>query len=152
MPTQTPLSGGNASFDPDQLFPDYQFTRTDRFWVQLDHRNQPGVTMVIGLDPQNINSDLDEILLEHQRQFETPRSDRRPESGSMESSVLGRVVWSGVSIEGEESEVFEIALYALHPRDQTLIVARSEFPSETDDTQAKLNELVAATEAVAPGL
>ncbi len=152
MPTATPPAGGPMSFDPGELFPDYRFTQTDRFWVQLDHLTRPGVTIAIGIEPRINNPDLDALRREHERQFEAPGSKRRPEHGSLESPVLGAVVWTRAGLGGEDETLQQIAVFAIHPRDQTLVVARSEFPEDSADPQAKLDELVATAEIVAPVL
>lgn len=150
MPTSTPASGEPMALDPDALFPEYEFTQTDRFWVQLDHRTLPETTIVVGIDPRSIEADIEAQLREHVRQFDAPGSRVRPVRGSLESPVLGRVVWSRAEFGGDDVEMLEIAIFTHHPRDQTLVIARSEFPADTADAQLKLDELVTTAEAIVP--
>jgi hypothetical protein len=46
----------------------------------------------------------------------------------------------------------QLALFASHSSTNSLLIARSEFPSGSDDAQSELQELVRAAEIIGPGL
>jgi hypothetical protein len=108
--------------------------------------------MVVGFEPAAPSSALQAALDEHLQQFEGPRGSRPPQSGSIESEILGTVLWSRSSFDMDGVVMTQLALFARHPGTDSLLIARSEFPSESDSVEAELQELVRAAEIIGPGL
>ena len=151
MPTATPIYAGPAEFDPAEAFPDYRFTRTDRFWVQLEHLEVEDSTISVGVVPKQIETDLAAEVADLQEGFaEEDRASHQ--TGVFESEVLGPVHWIAVTVDNGGREFVEISLFAHHPRDGTLVTARAEFPIASANVDDKRDELLGMTEIVAPSL
>ena len=152
MPTATPIQAGPGSFDPDEAFPDYVYTHADRFWVQLDHREVADSTIVIGIEPSIDATDLSAELANVRGEFEGSPTARNLDSGTIDSALLGGLVWSWARMGEDDIAMEQIVVLANHPRDGSLVIARAEYPEGTAEMQEKLDELVAAAEIVAPSL
>ena len=121
-------------------------------WVQLDPLDEGAPTIVVGIEPGLYIDDLDRVLEDHRIEFDNPPSSTHRGSGTMRSDVLGEVSWSWATFETEDAPMDQIALFAGHPNDTLLLMARAEFPSGGDDIQPQLQELLRATEIIGPGL
>lgn len=151
-PTRAAVGAWGRGFDAEENFPDYTLTLVGVSWVQLDHRENENTTIVVGFEPSAPRSTLQAALDEHLQQFEVPAGTSSPQSGSTESEILGKVLWARSYFDTDGVEMTQLALFADHPSTDTVLIGRSEFPSESDDAEAKLQELVRAAEIIGPGL
>jgi hypothetical protein len=151
MPTATPIYAGPADFDPAEAFPDYRFTRTDRFWAQLEHLEVEDSTMTVGVIPERIETDLAAEVADYQEAFaEEDRASHQ--TGVLESAIFGPVHWIAVAMDSGGRDFTEVSLFAHHPEDRTLVTARAEFPLASTDMEDKRDELLRVAEIVAPSL
>ena len=150
-PTRPATGAWGRSFDAESNFPDWKLTLVRTSWVQLDHREQEDASIVVGFEPSP-GLTLDQALSDHQRQYGGPGGGPQSESGSMESAVLGRVVWSRTTLDLDGAPVAELVLFADHPASGPLLVGRFDYPSGTVSADADLDELVRAAEIIGPGL
>jgi hypothetical protein len=143
----------STGFDEAALPQQYAVSYSGSYWVQLNHVDDPSVSIVVGIVPSQPASDLD-AAVKGQLQDLAPAarpSDR--ESGSVESATLGPMRWYRTRYEDEEGvERVQLALFGAHPADSCLVVARSEYPADTPDAATKLDELLEIVSVVGPGL
>jgi len=151
-PTRVAVGAWGRGFDAETNFPDYNLTLVGVSWVQLNHRENVNKTIVVGFEPAAPSSNLQAALDEHLQQFEGPAGTPSPQSGSTESEILGPVLWARSSFDVDGVEMTQLALFARHSSTDSLLIARSEFPSGSDDAEAELQELVRAAEIIGPGL
>ncbi len=152
VPTRPAVGAWGRGFDAEENFPDYNLTLVGVSWVQLDHREIEDISMVVGFEPETPGSAMQAALDEHLQQFEGPKGSNPPQTGSIDSEILGTVLWARSYVDMEDVEVTLLALFARHPESDLLLLARSEFPSESQDADAGFQELVRAAEIIGPGL
>ena len=151
-PTRPAVGAWGRGFDAESNFPDYNLTLVGVSWAQLNHRENENTTIVVGFEPAAPSSTLQAALDEHLQQFEGAPGSSSPQSGSIESEILGPVLWSRSSFNVDGVEMTQLALFARHPDADSLLIARFEFPSGSADSDADLQELVRAAEIIGPGL
>ena len=133
-----------------ERFPEFVIEQSGPFWVQLTHRQAGDTTMAIGVEPRVKGSDLGAALGDYREGID-PAMIR--DSGAIDDEVLGRAAWIWARFdEGNGSVTDQLALFATHPVDGSLLLSRYEFPSDEDNVQSKLDELIAITSAIGPGL
>jgi hypothetical protein len=84
--------------------------------------------------------------------MDNPPQSRYRESGAVDSPALGTLRWTWSSYRMDDEEIEQLALFGAHPADGCLVIARSEYRAESGDRQDKLDELVAITSIIGPGL
>ncbi len=152
QPTRPATGAWGRGFDAEANFPDFKLTLVRTTWVQLDHLEEPSTTIVVGVEPGIFVDSLQQMLDDHRMEFDGPPLSRHRGAGVVESEVLGEASWSWANFDAEGVTMTQLALFAAHPNDNLLLLARSEFPSDSDDIQPQLQELVRATELIGPGL
>lgn len=152
QPTRPATGAWGRGFDADTNFPEYKLTLVGSSWVQLDHLQDESTSMVVGVEPGLYVESLQQVLGDHRMEFDSPPLSRHREAGTVESEVLGDVNWSWANFDADGVTMTQLAVFAAHPNDNLLLLARSEFPSDSDDIQTELQQLVRATELIGPGL
>lgn len=133
-----------------ERFPEFVVEQSGPFWVQLTHRQAVDTTIAIGVEPRLKGSDLEAALGDY-REGMDPSMIR--DSGTVDDAVLGQASWVLARFDGGSGSVTnQLALFAAHPVDGSLLLARSEFPSDGEDVRSRLDELVAITSVIGPGL
>ncbi len=108
--------------------------------------------MVVGFEPGIAVDFLQQMLEDHRMEFDGPPLSRHRGAGIVESDVLGEVNWSWANFDAEGVTMTQLALFAAHPNDNLLLISRFEYPSDSEDIEVQLQELVRATELIGPGL
>ena len=107
--------------------------------------------MTVGVVPDRIEIDLAGEVAEYQEAFsEEDRASHQ--TGLLDSEILGPVHWIAIPSDMEGRDFAEITLFAHHPKDGTLVTARTEFPIASAEVEGKRDELLGAAEIVAPSL
>ncbi len=154
-PTPTPFptrSAPSRGFDASTLEAEYNVSYSGPDWVQVVHRQLENMVFVVGIVPSRSGGNLEEEVENHRQEFNQTPGSKHLKSGVLESKVLGRVMWSLGSFDEEGHETEQLVLFAAHPDDGCLIIARSEYPATDAPLQPRLDEMVAITEIVGPGL
>lgn len=152
VPLPTRSSASVQDLDVAALFPEYRVFFSGPYWVQLDHLEIEGLTIAIGVEPSFKGPDLQKFHQEHQEEMNHPPGTRRRDSGDRESEVLGSLLWSWGTIEDGDQDIDQLALFAAHPTDSSLLIARSESLSEEGGIQDHLDELIRIAEIIGPTL
>ena len=153
-PTPYPTRSVTASgFQEADLPPQYLVSYSGPYWVQLNDLENNEVSIVVGIVPTQSARDLEAAVEGQMQDLATPAKPRDRESGSIDSQALGRMLGFRTQFDDEiGTRSKQVALFGTHPADGCLVIARSEYPSEGADDQAKLDELVAIADVIAPGL
>ena len=152
VPQPTRSSSSIQELDVVTLFPEYTVFFSGPYWVQLDHLEMENLTIVVGVEPSIKGADLQTLVEEHQEVMDHPPGGRHHESGDRQSEKLGSFVWAWGTIgEGEEA-LEQLVIFAAHPVDSSLLIARSEFPVEDGDIKPQLEELIRIAEIIGPTL
>lgn len=152
QPLPTRSTSSVQDLDVVALFPEYQVYFSGPYWVQLDHRETENLSVVVGVEPSNKGADLRTLVEEHKEEMDHPPGARHHESGDRQSEILGSFMWSWGTIgEGEEA-LEQLVIFAAHPVDSSLLIARSEFPVEDGDIKPQLDELIRIAEIIGPTL
>ena len=150
LPTRSTSTAGDL--DLGSLFPEYEVSFSGPYWVQLNHREIEDLTFVVGVEPTLKGGNLQEQLQEHREEMDHPPGTLHRDSGNLESEGLGSTVWSWGTIDVTGAAIEQLALFAAHPVDSSLLIARSEFPSQGNDIEVQLAELLRIAEIVGPTL
>jgi hypothetical protein len=149
MPTRiSPSTGFEAARIPER----FTLAHSGSYWVQLNDPGEPGASLVVGIEPRRSGGDLEAAVEMQRAEMDAPRDSRFRETGTVESEVLGEMRWTWSTFEVDEVEMHQLALFGAHPTEGCLVIARSEYPAGSADRQTKLDELVAVTGIIAPGL
>lgn len=152
VPQPTRSSSSVQELDVVALFPEYRFFFSGPNWVQLDHLEIDNLSVVVGVEPSVKGADLQTFVEEHQEEMDHPPGARHHESGDRQSELLGSFVWSWGTIGKDEEAVEQLVIFAAHPVDSSLLIARSEFPVEDGDIKSHLEELIRIAEIIGPTL
>lgn len=148
-PTRSvPSKGFNAA----SLKPDYIISFSGPFWVQLGHRTRKNTTVVVGIVPSRSGQNLENEVDSHRQEFSQSPTLEYHESGSLETKALGPAMWSWGSEVVLDVTMEQLVLFAVHPGEDCLLVARSEFPADDISIESHLEELVRIAEIVGPGI
>ncbi len=115
-PTRPAVGAWGRSFDAEQNFPDYDLTLVGVSWVQLDHREDENISLVVGYEPADPGTDLQAALDEHLQGFEGSKGSDPLQTGTIESEILGPVLWARSTFDMEGVEMTQLALFARHPK------------------------------------
>ncbi len=154
-PTATPLPTRSVparGFDASTLETEFNVSYASPNWVQVVHRHLENTWFVVGIVPSRSGGNLEEEVENHRREFSETPGSKHLQSGVVDSKVLGRVMWSLGSFDDGIHEMEQLVLFAAHPEDGCLVIARSEFPATDDPIQPRLDQMVAIAEIVGPGL
>lgn len=152
QPTRPATGAWGRNFDAQENFPEHRLTLVRTSWVQLDPLQDGSTTIVVGVEPGIYVDSLPQVLADHRMEFDSPPFSRHRGSGVVKNDVLGEINWSWGVFDSEGVAMTQLAVFAPHPNDDLLLIARSEFPSDSDDIQSELDELVRAAEIIGPGL
>jgi len=152
QPTRPATGDWGRGFDAETNFPEFKLTLVGTSWVQLDHLEETSTSIVVGFEPGIYADSLQQVLADHRMEFNSPPLSVHRGSGTVSSEVLGEVNWSWANFDAEGTTMTQLAVFAPHPNDTVLLLARSEFPSDSDNIQPQLQELIRATELIGPGL
>ena len=152
QPTRPATGSWGRSFDAETSFPEYKLTLVRTSWVQLEHLQEESTTMVVGFEPGIAVESLQQMLNDHRIEFDGPPLSRHRGAGIVESEVLGEVNWSWANFDTEGVTMTQLALFATHPNDNLLLISRFEYPSDSEDIEVQLQQIVRATELIGPGL
>jgi hypothetical protein len=148
-PTRSVPSRG---FDASTLESEYNVSYSGPNWVQLVDRHLENTWFVVGISPTESGGNLEAQVESHRQEFSTTPGSKHLQSGVVETKALGKVMWSLGSFDGEGHKMEQLVLFAAHPDAGCLIVARTEFPFTDAPIQPRLDQMVAITEIVGPGL
>lgn len=148
-PTRSVPSKG---FDAGLLESEFKISYSGPHWVHLGRRDRENSIVVVGIVPSRSGSNLSQEVANHRDEFSRTAGSTYHESGSVDTKTLGRAMWSWGSHRDEDRPTEQLVLFAAHPADGCLVIARAEFPSARDPIQPHLDELVAIAEIVGPGL
>jgi hypothetical protein len=148
-PTRSVPSRG---FDASTLETEYNVTYASPNWVQVVDRQLENTWFVVGIVPSRSGGNLEEEVEGHRQEFSHTPGSRHLQSGSVDTTALGRVMWSLGSYDDGGKKAEQLVLFAAHPEDGCLVIARSEFPATDDPIQPRLDQMVAIAEIVGPGL
>lgn len=149
VPTRiAPSTGFEEARIPDR----FTLAHSGPYWVQLNDPGEPGASLVVGIEPRRSGGDLEAAVEMQRAEMDAPPDSRFRETGTVDSEVLGAMRWTWSTLETDEGEMHQLALFGAHPTEGCLVIARSEYPDGSGDRQAKLDELVAITGIIAPGL
>lgn len=148
-PTRTAPSRG---FDASTLKPEYEINYSGPSWVQLNNRRIQNNVIVVGIVQSEPGGNYDRQVELHRQEFSNNPLSKYRESGTIETRNLGLATWSWASFDADGVEMEQLALFAEHPTEGCLLVARSEFPSDGGNIEPRLRELVEVAEIVGPGL
>ncbi len=151
-PTRSIVSGSLSDDEMAEMLPDYSLTRAGGNWIQLQHRVNQEITIVVGVEMGLSGADLDSQIEDHRESIHYPPRNQHRGSGHTELPFLGNATWSWGSLDIGEDPIDEIALFAFHPVFEALLIARYEGPSENDEVQPELDELLRVADIVAQGL
>ncbi len=152
-PTPLPTrSIANPGFNRAQIPSHFNVTYSGPYWVQLRRRDIENTTIVVGVEPSRSGNGLEEEVKNHRSSIDYPPDGLHLGAGTIESDVLGQVLWSWGRFKSDEQTIDQLAIFASHPEDGVLLIARSEFPSEGDEIDFRLDELLAMAEIIGPGL
>lgn len=142
----------NPGFSRTQVPAHFSISYSGPYWVQLQRRDVENTTIVVGVEPSRSGDDLEAEVESHRSSIDYPPDGLHLDSGTIESGVLGQVLWSWGRFKSDDQTFDQLAIFARHPEDGVLLIARSEFPSEGDEIDFKLDELLAMAEIIGPGL
>jgi hypothetical protein len=149
MPTRSaPSTGFEEARIPDR----FRLAHSGPYWVQLIDPGEPGASLVVGIEPRRSGGDLEAAVEMQRAEMDAPPVSRFRETGTVDTEALGGMRWTWSTFEVDDVEMHQLALFGAHPTEGCLVIARSEYPARGGDRQAKLDELVAITSIVAPGL
>jgi hypothetical protein len=154
-PSPTPFptrSVPSRGFDASKLETEFNVSYSGPNWVQVVDRQLENTWYVVGIVPTESGGDLEAQVESHRQEFSTTPGSKHLESGVLDSKVLGRMMWSLGSFDDGNHEMDQLVLFAAHPEDGCLIVARTEFQAADAQVQPRLDQMVAITEIVGPGL
>ena len=149
LPTGTAPSRG---FDASALKSEYNISYSGPSWVQLSHRSIKDKVIVVGIVQSEPGGNYDRQVDLHRQEFSSNPLSTYRESGTVETRGLGLATWSWASFDADGVEMEQIALFAEHPTEGCLLIARSEFPSDGGSIEPHLRELVEVADIVGPGL
>lgn len=149
MPTRSaPSTGFEEARIPDR----FTLAHSGPYWVQLNDPGEPGASLVVGIEPRRSGGDLEAAVEMQRAEMDAPPVSRFRETGTVDSEALGEMRWTWSTFESDDVEMHQLALFGAHPTEGCLVIARSEYPARGGDRGAKLDELVAITGLIAPGL
>jgi hypothetical protein len=141
-----------AGYDQAEVPERFTIQPSGPFWVQLFDPAAPEGTIVVGIEPSRSGADLAAAVEMQRQEMDNPPHSQFHESGVVTTEALGAVRWTWASYRLDEIEMEQLALFAAHPGEGCLLIARSEYPSSRGERQAKLDELVAIASTIGPGL
>jgi hypothetical protein len=149
LPTRSVPSTG---FDESKIPDSFAIQYSGPYWVQLNDRSTTGSSIVVGVDPTECGQDLAGALESYRTEMDKPPQSRFEESGTRETSTFGPVYWGRASFAEDDLTIEQIAIYAHHPSDACLVIARSEYREDSARFQDKLDELVRLASIIGPGI
>jgi hypothetical protein len=152
-PTPYPTRSAAATgYDRAQVPERFVIQPSGPFWVQLFDPAARDATIVVGIEPTRSGAELEAAVAMQREEMDRPPQSRYHEAGELRSETLGAVRWTWASYRLDDLEMEQLALFAAHPGEGCLLIARSEYPSGKGERQAKLDELVAVAAVIGPGL
>ena len=149
MPTRVaPSAGFDAARIPDR----FTVAPAGPYWVQLSDPDEPNASIVVGIEPRRSGGDLEAAVEMQRAEMDNPPVSKFRETGTFDGEALGEMRWTFSTFQMDETEMHQLALFGAHPTEGCLVIARSEYPAGSTDRQARLDELVAITSVIAPGL
>jgi hypothetical protein len=152
-PTASPTRSVAATgYDQARIPERFTLQPSGPYWVQLFDPAAPQATVVVGIEPSRSGADLEAAVAMQRQEMDNPPHSRFHESGELATDALGTARWTRSSYRFDDLDMEQLALFAAHPGEGCLVIARSEYPSGGGELQAKLDELVAIASVIAPGL